>query len=315
MNGVADTGARRSDAGRRGAPARLESWDRWRNLQSAVMTAPALIVMALFFIFPAIWAIYASFTDRSIGPDANFIGLDNYRFIWNNPDLPKIFGNTVVFVIGSAVIGQTGLGLLLALLIDYATKRGYLLSHLAYAAVLVAWIAPPAFAGSVWAEVFGLRHGLLNSVLAQFGLDRIDMLSDYPMLAVIIADVWRGTAFAMVIFLGALRTIPGLIYEAAQVDGASTWRLLTDQTLPMMRQHLAIVMIMTTLATIGSFLLILILTNGGPGYQTETLAVFAYHRAFVLFDIGYGAAVSVIMLALNLAFAAVYLKLARVEES
>lgn len=315
MNSVMDEGGRRSESGRRAAPAQLPSWDRWRNLQAVVLTFPALAVMGLFFVVPAIWAIYASFTDRSIGSDANFIGLDNYRFIWNNPDFLKIVGNTVVFVIGSAIIGQTCLGLLLALLIDYATKRGYLLSHLAYAAILVAWIAPPAFAGSVWGEVFNSRHGLLNNALTQFGFERIDMLGEYPMLAVIIADVWRGTAFALIIFLGALRTIPGQIYEAAQLDGAGAWRLFADQTLPMMRQHVAIVMIMTTLATIGSFLLILILTNGGPGYQTETLAVFAYHRAFVLFDIGYGAAISVIMLALNLAFAVVYLKLARVEQS
>jgi multiple sugar transport system permease protein len=315
MSTIVEKGARRSEADRRDPPVRLQSWDRWRNVQASIMTVPALAVMGLFFVVPAIWAIYASLTDRSIDPNANFIGLDNYRFIWNNPDFPKIVGNTVVFVLGSAVIGQTGLGLMLALLIDYATKRGYLLSHLAYAAVLVAWIAPPAFAGNVWGEVFELRHGWLNTALAQVGLGRIDMLGDHQMLAVIIADVWRGTAFAMVIFLGALRTIPGQIYEAAQTDGAGTWRLFTDHTLPMMRQHVAIVMIMTTLAAIGSFILILILTNGGTGYQTETLAVFAYHRAFGLFDIGYGAAVSVIMLALNLAFAVVYLKLARVEES
>lgn len=278
------------------------------------MTAPALLVMALFFLAPAAWAIYASFTDRSLGPTYSWIGLDNYRFIRDNPDFPRIVRNTVVFVIGSALIGQTLLGLSLALLIDHATKRGYLLSHLAYAAVLVAWIAPPAFAGSVWGEVYEFRHGLLNTALGQIGLGRIDMLGDHPMLAVIIADVWRGTAFAMVIFLGALRIIPGQIYEAARVDGASEWRLFTDHTLPLLRQHVGIVMIMTTLVTIGSFMLILILTNGSVGYQTETLALFAWHRAFGQYEIGYGSAVSVIMLGLNLVFAAVYLKLARVEE-
>jgi multiple sugar transport system permease protein len=315
MSSLAQGDARRSNPVRRDAPVRIESWDRWRNLQAAVMTVPALLVMGLFFVIPAFWAIYASFTDRSMSPDVNIIGFDNYRFIWNNPDFLKFVWNTVVFVVGSALIGQTGLGLTLAFLIDHATKRGYVLSYLAYAAVLVAWIAPPTFAGNVWGEVFEYRNGLLNNLLGEFGVGRIDMLGDHPMLAVIIADVWRGTAFAMVIFLGALRTIPGQIYEAAQVDGASNWRMFTDHTLPLLRQHVAIVMIMTTLATIGSFLLILILTNGSLGYETETLALFAYHRAFVQFEIGYGAAISVIMLAINLGFAAVYLKLARVEAS
>ncbi len=278
------------------------------------MMAPALLVMGVFFMAPVAWAIYASFTDRSIAPTYSIVGLDNYRFIWNNPDFPRFVWNTVVFVIGSALIGQTVLGLALALLIDHASKRGYLLSHLAYAAVLVAWIAPPAFAGSVWGEVYELRHGLLNTALAQIGIGRIDMLGDHPMLAVIIADVWRGTAFAMVMFLGALRTIPRQVYQAAELDGAGRWRLFVDHTLPLIRQHVAIVMIMTTLLTIGSFMLILILTDGSVGYQTETLALFAWHRAFVQYEIGYGAAISVIMLALNLVFAAIYLKLARVED-
>src|SRR3954452_21928942 len=98
------------------------SWRR-SDWQMVAMTLPAALVIAMFFIGPAIWAIYASLTDRSVGPRANFIGLDNYRFIWNNPDFLKFVRNTVTFVLGSAIVGQTCHGLGLALLIDYATKR------------------------------------------------------------------------------------------------------------------------------------------------------------------------------------------------
>src|SRR5687768_4405631 len=123
MSSLMQDGLRRPATGRRDAPAHLESWDRWRSLWAAAMMVPALLVMAVFFVAPALWAIYAGFTDRSITPDTSFIGFDNYRFIWNNPDFPKFVRNTIVFVLGSAVIGQTGLGLTLALLLDHATKR------------------------------------------------------------------------------------------------------------------------------------------------------------------------------------------------
>jgi len=275
---------------------------------------PAALILAVFFVVPAIWSFYVSLTDKALlsfdssGP--SFVGLENYRSLGRVADFPKILWNTVVFVTGSAVIGQTGLGLMLALLLHSATQRGYRLTNLAYAAVLMAWISPPVFAGSVWGGIFEYRHGLWNTVLGRFGVGPVDMLGQYPMLSVIIADVWRGTAFAMVMFLGALQTIPTSIYEASRVDGAGAWRQLRDQTMPLLRHSLALVLLTTTMVTMGSFLLILILTNGDPGYQTETIALFAYHRAFVQYEIGFGAAISVVILAMNLVFAAVYLRLA-----
>ncbi|MEA2514537.1 MAG: multiple sugar transport system permease protein, partial [Thermomicrobiales bacterium] len=287
------------------------------NTPYVLATLPAAIILALFFLAPALWAVYISLTDKALlrldGGSTQFIGLDNYRALADIADFRKFVWNTVVFVAGSAVVGQTGLGLALALLLHHATGRGYRLSSLAYAAVLVAWISPPVFAGSVWGGIFEYRHGLLNTALGKVGLGPVDMLGQYPMLSVIIADVWRGTAFAMVIFLGALQTVPRTIYEAARVDGAGIWHRFWDQTLPSLRHVVALVLLTTTLVTMGSFLLILILTNGDPGYQTETIALFAFHRAFGQYEIGFGAAISVVMLAMNLLFAALYLRLARVK--
>lgn len=286
------------------------------NPPYVLATLPAAVILALFFVLPAAWAIYLSFTDKALlGANAtttHFIGLDNYRALSHVADFSKFLWNTVVFVAGSAVVGQTGLGLALALLLHYASGRGFRLSQFAYAAVLVAWISPPVFAGTVWGGIYEYRHGLLNTALGKVGLGPIDMLGRHAMLSVVIADVWRGTAFAMVIFLGALQTIPRSIYEAARVDGANAWHLFWDQTLPSIRHVVAIVLLSTTLVTMGSFLLILILTNGDPGYQTETIALFAYHRAFSQYQIGFGAAISVLLLALNLILAAFYLRLARV---
>jgi multiple sugar transport system permease protein len=288
-----------------------------REAPYVAATLPAAVILAFFFVTPAIWAIGTSLTDRALTrSETHWIGLDNYRVLWHNPDFPKFIRNSISFILGSAVIGETGLGLTLALLIDHATRCRYRLAGLAYAAVLAAWICPPALAGAIWGEiyVFGLRDGPLNVMLTTVGLPRVDMLGNYPMLSVVIAEVWRGTAFAMVIFLGALQTVPRSMYEAARVDGAGAWRQFVDHTLPSIRHALALVLMMTTIVAMGSFLLILILTNGDPGLQTETLALFAYHTAFVPFEIGYGAAIAVVMLVANLLFALVYLRLTRNHE-
>ena len=289
-----------------------------RQLPRQIMIMPAAVLLALFFVGPALWAVYSSLTDRALigfgAAETEFIGFDNYRRLWNNPDFPIFVRNTVVFVVGSAIVGQTGLGLLLALLIDHARSRRAVLGPIAYAAVLVAWITPPTLAGAIWGNIFEYRHGVLNSSLRAVGLDRVDMLTDHPMLSVIIADVWRGTAFAMVIFLGALRTIPPTIHEAARVDGANAWSRFRDHTLPLVSQLGVIVLVTTTITTMGSFLLILILTNGGPSYQTETMMLFAYHSAFSGYEIGFGAAISMVMLAINLLLAALFLRIARRPE-
>ena len=278
----------------------------------------AVLLLSIAYVFPAIWAIYASLTDRALlgfgAQETEFIGLDNYRRLWDTPDFPKFVRNSVAFVIGSAVIGQTGLGFVLALLIDHAHRCRARLGSLAYAAVLVAWVSPPAFAAAVWGNVFDYRHGVLNSALGSMGIGPVDMLGEYPMLSVILADVWRGTAFAMVIFLGALQTIPPQVHEAARLDGAGAVRRLRDLTVPLLAHIGAIVLLITTMTTLGAFMLILILTNGDPAYQTETLALFAFHRAFSTYEIGFGAAISVVMLGVNLLFALVYLRIARVPE-
>lgn len=287
----------------------------WRHV---LMIVPAAVLLLLFFVIPAGWALWTSLTDRALlglgAMETRFIGLDNFRNLFETPDMPKILRNTLVFVAGTAIVGQTALGFALALLLHLGRARRSRLVPVAYAAVLTAWISPPAFAGTIWAAVLEYRHGVLNSVLDGLGMGRIDMLWEYPMLSVIMAESWRGAAFPMVIFLGALQTIPSSLYEASALDGAGAWRRLRDITLPLMSHILAIVLLLTTIAAMGSFLLIAILTNGEPGYGTETIALFAFHRAFVNYEIGFGASIAVVMLALNLLFAAIYLRIARVEE-
>ena len=298
--------------------ARGEPVDRARRRDApyAAAMAPAAVMLGLFFVLPAIWAIWASLTDRTLlgltATESRFVGLDNYRRLWEDPDFPQVAGNTVVFVVGSALIGQTGLGLLLALLIDHARRAGSRLVPVAYAAVLSAWITPPAVAGSIWGGLFEFRHGVVNEGLKALGLAPVDVLGRFPMVAVVIADAWHGVAFAMLILLGALRTVPPDVLEAARVDGAGAWRRFRDHTLPLIGHLLAVVLIMTTIVTSSTFLLIFAMTNGSIGLQTETLALYSFHRAFVDYEIGFAAAISVVLLLANLVLSTVFLRVARV---
>jgi ABC-type sugar transport system permease subunit len=131
------------------------------------------------------------------------------------------------------------------------------------------------------------------------------------MPAVVIANIWRGTAFTMIIFLGALKTIPPDIYEAARVDGAGAWRRFWDHTLPSLRPIAALTLLSITMSTFGTFIVIQTLTNGGPGSATEVIALYAFHTAFQQYAIGYGSAIAVVMLTLNLIFATMYLRWSR----
>jgi multiple sugar transport system permease protein len=276
---------------------------------------PAALLLAALFVFPAMWAVYVSMTDLALldasARDPQFIGLDNYRRLWNDPDILLYLENSAVVVLGSAIVGQSGLGLLLALLFRHAWSRGARLAGVALAAVLAAWISPPLLTGYLWGRIVDSRDGVVNGLLDQLGLGSIDLLGNHAMSTVLAVETWRGTAFAVLLFLGGLAGLPRDIYEAASTDGASAPARFADLTLPLMRPTIALVVVMTAINAAGSFISILVLTNGDPGRQTETLALFSYHRAFQFFEIGFGSAISVVLLAFNAICAVLLLALVR----
>jgi multiple sugar transport system permease protein len=275
-----------------------------RGAPFAIALAPAVALLGLFFVWPAVWAIVTSLTNLSIrvfgDAQQEFVGLENYRRLFEDPDLRLVAENTVVFVVGSALVGQVGLGLALALLLGAARRRGYrLLAGLAQTAVLTAWLCPLPLAGFIWVGLLDYYDGALNAALKAVGRSPVAWLADFPMASVIVADVWRGTAFALLIFQGALRTVPPEIHEAARVDGAGAWRRFLDQTLPIVAPFAALAVLATTITTLGNFVLIEVLTRGA-GMQTTTVAYYAYDHGFSRLQIGYGSAIAVVMLLLNI---------------
>lgn len=274
---------------------------------------PAIILMLIFMAGPIIYAFYGSFTNRSMtGPNAadpKFVGLDNYVSMFHSTSFWQSLGLTLLFVIASAIIGQNVLGMALAVMMREAPKA---LSSTISAIVVGAWVLPEIVA-SYACYAFFTSEGTLNSILGWFGVSGPAWLVAFPMFAVILANVWRGTAFSMMVFSAALAEVPPEITESAQIDGANAWQRFIRITVPMIRSSISTNLMLTTLQTLGVFTLIFVMTGGGPGTASSTLPVLAYQEAFKFSQVGYGTAIAVVTLIIGGIFAAVYIKLLKPE--
>lgn len=273
--------------------------------------APAIILIGIFLAGPIIWSFYGSFTNAALtGPNAKnpkWIGLENYTTLFADPLFPQSLLLTVVFVLVSAVIGQNFLGLGLALLMQRAHKA---VAAVVGVCVVAAWVLPEIVAAFV-AYAFFFRDGTLNQLTGFAGLPAVDWLFEHPMLAIILANIWRGTAFSMMVYQAALNDVPKEITEAAEIDGAGGAKTLVFVTVPMIRRSIATNLMLITLQTLAVFTLIYVMTAGGPTNRSTTLPIMAYEEAFRYSDIGYGTAIAVVMLIIGAAFSLAYIRLLR----
>lgn len=272
---------------------------------------PALVILALFLAGPILWSVYIAFTNETLTGSASvnsrFVGLANFIKLFGDPTFLNSFFLTFVFVIGSAVIGQNTLGLIIALL---QRGRGQVTRSVVNGVVIAAWVVPEVVAAACWFS-FLAEEGTLNTVL---GIEQ-EWLYTAPMLAVILANIWRGTAFSMLVYSAALSEVPADLVEAAAVDGAGPGRRLLHITLPLIRRSIMANLMLITLQTLASFGLIYALTGGGPGTASQTTPLYMYEQAFRYFEIGYGSAIALVMLVIGALFSLIYLRLIKVEDA
>lgn len=282
-----------------------------RGLLRYLPVLPALVLLAVFLAGPVLWAFHASFTNAGLtGRNARnpeWIGLENYQRLLVDPVFPLSLGLTVLFVLGSAVLGQNLLGLALAVLMRRARRA---VSSLVGTAVVAAWVLPEIVAAFA-AYAYFSRDGTLNQLLGSLGLGQPDWLYSWPMAAVVLANTWRGTAFSMLVYRAALNDVPPEVAEAAQMDGAGGWQRLVYITLPMIRGSIATNLMLITLQTLAVFTLIWVMTAGGPANASSTLPILAYQEAFRFGDIGYGTAVATVLILTGAVFGAIYIRLLR----
>ncbi|MBC7723479.1 MAG: sugar ABC transporter permease [Burkholderiaceae bacterium] len=276
-----------------------------------VPVAPAVALLATFLAGPIVWSLYGSFTNAALtgknASDPQWIGFDNYVKLLNDPVFPLSLWLTVLFTLGSAVIAQNILGLGLALVMQKANKQ---VSSTVGTIIVAAWILPEIVAAFVCYAYFS-QDGTLNQLLAVFGMTGPNWLYSFPMLAIILANLWRGTAFSMMVYQAALGDVPPEITEAAMIDGAGGAKRLAYVTIPMIRNTITTNTMLITLQTLSVFTLVYVMTAGGPGNDSTTLPILAYKEAFRFSNIGYGTAIATVMLLIGAIFSVVYIRALR----
>ena len=271
---------------------------------------PALSLIFVFLMLPGVWILKIGMTNETLtgakARNPDFVGFENYAKVLSDRFFYNALRITLLFVLGSAIIGQAGLGLSLALL-TYRRRR---LKSFIQSVVILAWIIPEVVVAYLWIAFLDKDYGTLNMLLSAIGLRKINWFYEHPLLTIIVFNVWRGTAYSMLLFSAALETIPPSYLETAEVIGASSWRKFKDVILPNIRSYILTDLILITLWTFNVFTPYL-LTGGGPSFRTELLSIYIYRTAFRYFKLGYGASIATIALLINFALAMFYLSLSR----
>ncbi|MET7881669.1 sugar ABC transporter permease [Streptomyces avermitilis] len=288
LPGRATEGAR-TRSRTRGARAREGQGD---GPLAALFIAPAMLGFLVFLLWPTLRGIYLSFTRFNLLTPAQWVGLDNYVRMVNDPifwDSLKVTVEYVIVNIGVQTVSALAIAVLLQRLTQSAVLRGI---------VLTPYLMSNVVAGIVWLWMLDTQLGIGNEILGALGFDRIPFLADekwaIPTIALI--NVWRHVGYTALLLLAGLQAIPNDMYEAAKVDGASEWRMFWRITMPLLRPVLAVVLIMTVIGSFQVFDTVAVTTGGGPANATNVLQYYIYGAAFGRFQFGYASAMSVALL-------------------
>jgi multiple sugar transport system permease protein len=245
--------------------------------------------------YPFVYAVYLSFTDKQIGAPASFTGIENYVKLLGTNLFWKTVKNSLVYTTIALVLKFCG-GLALAALLN----RPFVGQRVVKAMLLLPWIMPTVFSTMIWSWIFHPTFSIVNDVLvAKLGLiaEPIPFLRDerWAMASLIFVNVWRGVPFFGITFLAAIQSVSTDIVEASKIDGASSWVSFWRITFPMILPVVIIVMLISTIGTLGDFDLPFLLTHGGPNDATTLFSLTAYTLSFSSGLIGLGAAVTMTM--------------------
>ncbi|AYG04109.1 carbohydrate ABC transporter permease [Gryllotalpicola protaetiae] len=306
----------RAGAAENAAPARASRSRAQRQAQWTAwgFVAPVVIYLALFYAYPLYKNIDLSirhYTVRSfITGDAEFVGFQNFAAIFQSSTFWPAILNTGIFVFVSIAF-QFAIGLALAVFFF----RNFRLSGLLRALFLVPWLLPLLVSASTWSWMMNSDSGVINSFLEAFGIGQINWLTspDWSLIAVLIANIWIGIPFNLVIMYSGLQGVPNDVYEAAAIDGANGWQRFWRITFPLLRPVTAITLLLGFIYTLKVFDIIWIMTRGGPATSSTTLAIWSYQLGFgsLLPDFSSAAAVGNVLIVIALIFGLAYARVQR----
>ncbi|KQR66366.1 carbohydrate ABC transporter permease [Frigoribacterium sp. Leaf172] len=287
------------------------------QLTAWAFLAPVVTYLAVFYVWPLVRNVDLSthdYTVRSfIDGTAPFIGLENFADVFASPTFGPALMNTLLFT-GVSIAFQFTIGMALAV---FFFQR-FPLSSTLRALFLVPWLLPLIVSASTWSWMLNSESGVVNSVIRTLGGDQVNWLTSpqWALTSVIIANIWIGIPFNLVILYSGLQNIPGDIYEAAALDGANAWQVFRRITFPLLRPVSAITILLGLVYTLKVFDIIWIMTRGGPGDASTTFAIWSYQLGFgsTLPSFGPAAAVGNLLIVMALVCGFVYLRVQRKQD-
>ncbi len=290
------------------ARARRAGWARI-DLLPYLLVAPAVLMVALVTVYPALYAVGISTTDANLLrlASSTAVGIANYVLAWNDEIFTQSLGQTVRWVVVNAA-GQLLLALPVALFLNTAFRaRG-----LVRAAILIPWVVPGAVVAIVFRYLVDANYGVVNDLLLRLGVisESVAWIGEpLPAFGVIsTATIWSGFPFFAVTLLAALQVIPEDLYEAARIDGASAWQRFTNVTVPLLMPTILLLLLLRTIWLAHSVDLIFLMSNGGPGYNNYTVAVYSFILTWNQLQLGYPSALVIMLSIVILIASAVYIR-------
>jgi multiple sugar transport system permease protein len=271
-----------------------------RNALGVIFMLPAALLLLLFLTYPLALGTWLGFTDAKVGRAGEWVGLENYEFLWGDAVTRLVLFNTIFYTAVASVL-KFGLGLWLALLLN----KNIRLKTFFRAVVLLPYIVPTALSAIAFWWIYDSQFSIISWALVKMGV--IDTYIDFlgtpwnARIAVIIANVWRGVPFVAITLLAGLQTISPSFYEASAIDGASRWQQFRHVTMPLLTPIIAVVMTFSVLFTFTDFQLIYVITRGGPLNATHLMATLSFQRAISGGALGEGAAIAIAMVPFLLA--------------
>ena len=264
-----------------------------------LLTAPGLAALMLVITFPLIFALFTSFYDYTLlNPrHDDFIGGENYLEAWEEEYLAASLWVTLKFVLASVVI-EFVIGFSVALALNAVNR----FKTVYYLILLAPLLINPVVVGLLWRMLLHAELGIVNYVIGLFGIPRVNWLGDIDVAfwTVVLVDIWHQVSFMAILLLAGLAALPREPYEAARMDGASSFRCFVHITLPLMRPVIMVALLLRLIFAIKTFDIIFIMTKGGPGTSTDLASYFIYRAAFFGLDIGRASAMSVGLLVIVL---------------
>ncbi len=281
----------------------------WRGRRDSAGAArwalPATALVTILLFYPMLDLLRLSMTNATVAGSRYAYTLTSYRALLTDTSFYGMVVVTVIFVTASVML-QLVIGFAIAWLIDAARRRRAPGTLMARVAVVSAWVIPGVLAGVLWKILLiENRSGIVNYYLGRVGIGPLPLISS-PILAlvsVVVANVWRGCAFSMILIYAGLQRVPRELHEAADLEGVSAWQRLRWLLIPQLAPVIALNLVLITIASFNTFDLIIPLTGGGPARRTEVISLFMYRLGFFDLQAGRAAAVAVVMLVVNLMLA------------